>query len=166
MHPRDAAEAVLRLYPQIYHACHTRHVRDPGTGEVLSAYRAGILSHLDDVTPTSMTALAEHMGVTLSTMSLTAKALVRGGWVKSERSARDRRVAELRLTEAGVRMRDTQSVLDAARVLDVVASLPDAERAAAIRGLELLAQAGQERMAEWTRARSAPGEAGWPAEGR
>jgi len=166
MLPRDAADAVLRLYPQIYHACHTRHVRDPASGEVLSAYRAGILSHLDDVEPTSMTELAEHMGVTISTMSLAAKALVAGGWVRSERSVRDRRVVELRLTEAGVRMRDTQSVLDPARVLDVVASLPDAERAAAIRGLELLARAGQARMAEWTRAQSAPGEAGWDASRR
>lgn len=166
MLPRDAAEAVLRLYPQIYHVCHTRHVRDPASGEVLSAYRAGILSHLDDVQPTSMTELAEHMGVTISTMSLTVKALVAGGWVRSERSERDRRVVELRLTEAGVRMRDTQSVLDAARVLDVVASLPDAERQAAIRGLELLARAGQERLAEWTRSHAAPGEEGWETKGR
>ena len=46
---------VLECYPQIYFACHRRHVRDSATRELLSAHQASILDHLDDVEPTSGT---------------------------------------------------------------------------------------------------------------
>jgi DNA-binding MarR family transcriptional regulator len=149
-HPK-AVQAVLDYYPRIYFACHTRHVRDEATGEELSAHQASILSHLDDVEPTSMSELAEHMGVTLSTMSLSIKRLLAGGYVESERSEADRRVAELRLTTAGVRMKEAQTVLDPARVDAVLARLSRDERAGAIEGLRLLARASGEQMRAWAR---------------
>jgi DNA-binding MarR family transcriptional regulator len=150
-HPA-AVQAVLDSYPRIYFACHTRHVRDAATGGELSAHQASILSHLDDVEPTSMSELAEHMGVTLSTMSLSIKRLVMGGYVESGRSDADRRVVELRLTAAGVRMKEAQTVLDPGRVDAVLSRLNRDERSRALQGLRLLARASGEQMRAWSRA--------------
>ena len=83
---RAEVETVLRCYPQIYFACHRRHVRDEKTNGLLSAHQAGILDHLDDVEGTSLLELARHMGVTASTMSLTVDRLERGGYVRRARS--------------------------------------------------------------------------------
>ena len=44
---QDPVGQVLELYPKIFFACHTRHVRDPSTRRVLSAHQASILDHLD-----------------------------------------------------------------------------------------------------------------------
>lgn len=137
---------VLIAYPRIYFACHTRHVHDAGTGVVLSRHQASILSHLDDVEPTSLTELAAHMGVTASTMSLAVRRLERHGLVVRARGSSDGRVVELRLSEAGVRIRDSQSVLDADRVAGLLDQLTETDRAVALRGLELLADAGAAYM--------------------
>ena len=89
---RAEVETVLRCYPQIYFACHRRHVRDEKTHSVLSAHQAGILDHLDDVEGTSLLELARHMGVTASTMSLTVDRLERGGYARrTPRAGRRRR---------------------------------------------------------------------------
>ncbi|MEQ9401057.1 MAG: MarR family winged helix-turn-helix transcriptional regulator [Longimicrobiales bacterium] len=136
----DAA-TVLRAYPRIYFACHTRHVRDPQSGNELSAHQASILSHLDSVDPTMVGELAEHMGVTASTMSLTLKRLERDGYVERRRDPADRRVTNVRLTEAGERVRDAQTVLDPARVDAMLQELEPAQRQAALHGLQLLAEA-------------------------
>ena len=152
----SAVDAVLRLYPRIYFACHTRHVHDDASGLVLSRHQASILSHLDEVDSTSLSDLASHMGVTPSTMSLSIKRLERQGCVHRRRDPLDRRSIELRLTERGVRIRDSQSVLDADRVLGVLDSMPDADRQAAIRGLQLLADAS----AAWMRSHTAGRRAG------
>ncbi len=143
---RPDVGAVLRHYPRIYFACHTRHVPDPSTGQVLSRHQASILSHLDEVDATSMTELAEHMGVTPSTMSLAIKRLERQGFVRRKRDTRDRRVVQLRLTSAGVRVRDAQSVLDPGRVAAVLDRLEGSERQIALRGLAILARAADEMV--------------------
>ena len=73
---QDLVQQVMNLYPRIYFACHTRHVRDARTEQVVSSHQASILDHLDEIEPTSLTTLASHMGVTLSTMSLTIDRLL------------------------------------------------------------------------------------------
>lgn len=142
----EAARKVSDLYPRIFFACHTRHVRDEKARRVLSAHQASILDHLDDVEPTSLMGLAKHMGVTPSTMSLGVERLVRQGYVLRSRNARDRRVASLRLSKAGVRIKEAQSVLDPERLASVVGRLAPAERRDAVRGLALLARAAREDM--------------------
>jgi len=82
---------LLALYPRIFLACHTRHVRDPKTSDVLSSHQASILDHLDDIEPTSLMTLAMHMGVTASTMSIGTDRLVRGGYITRERDPQDAR---------------------------------------------------------------------------
>jgi DNA-binding MarR family transcriptional regulator len=148
-----AARALLTLYPRIYFACHTRHVKDPLTQRQLSRHQASVLDHLDEQDATTLNGLARHMGVTAGTMSLTIDRLERKGYVARLRDAADRRRVNVRLTAAGVRVRDASSVLDVALVESLMARLDDADRTAAIRGLALLADAAQAQMAERGEAR-------------
>ena len=142
----DPVREVLTLYPKIFFACHTRHVRDPKTRRILSAHQASILDHLDAVEPVSLKTLAQHMGVTLSTMSLSIERLARGGYVLRSRDARDGRRVNLRLTPAGVRIKEAQSVLDPERVRGMLRTLSQSQRRDALYGLTLLALAAQEFM--------------------
>ncbi len=142
----NARDAVLAFYPRIYFACHTRHVRDPQTERLLSRHQASILDHLDELEPTTVLELARHMGVTAATMSLAIDRLERKGYVARLRDATDRRRVHVRLTTAGVRVRDASSVLDPGRVDAMLARLTEDERARAIHGLELLARAAGAEM--------------------
>ena len=143
----EDVQTVLRCYPQIYFACHKRHVRDVETNAVLSGHQASVLDHLDDVQATALFDLARHMGVTASTMSLTIDRLQRTGYVHRERSKVDRRRVDLRLTEAGVRIKKQQKVLEPELVGAVLAHLDDRKRKQALRGLELLAEASRAMIA-------------------
>ena len=143
---RAEVETVLECYPQIYFACHRRHVRDAKTGALLSAHQASVLDHLDDVEPMSLLDLARHMGVTPSTMSLTVDRLEDGGYVKRERSREDKRRVDLRLTGAGARVKRQQKVLEPELVAAVLARLDERKRLQALRGLELLAEAATQMI--------------------
>ncbi len=139
----DAVRQVLKLYPRILFACHTRHVRDPASLRLLSRRQASILDHLDELDPTTVNDLARHMGVTAATMSLALDRLERGGYVARTRDNLDGRRVNLRLTPAGVRIREASSVLDRPCVEALVARLTDEERETAVRGLVLLAEAAR-----------------------
>lgn len=139
--------AVMTLYPRLYFACHTRHVRDPQNQRLLSRHQASILDHLDEIEPTTVMDLAAHMGVTAATMSQSIDRLERKGYVVRLKDATDRRRVHVRLTSAGVRMREASSVLDPERVASLVARLSDEDRTRAIEGLGLLARAAEEAMA-------------------
>lgn len=138
---RDQVEAVLSAYPKIFFACHQRHVRDPDSGRELSRNQAEILQHLDPVEPTAVGELADHMGVSISTMSLNTKRLERDGYVYRTRDASDGRVVHLRLTEAGERAREAQRVLEPERVREMLDLLSEEERSRGLAGLALLASA-------------------------
>jgi DNA-binding MarR family transcriptional regulator len=138
---REAARHLMALYPRIYFACHTRHVRDAESHRLLSRHQASILDHLDEIDPTTVNDLARHMGVTPATISLAIDRLERQGYVARARDAADRRRVHVRLTSAGVRVRDSASVLDAPRVEALIAKLTEDEREIALRGLTLLAEA-------------------------
>jgi MarR family transcriptional regulator, organic hydroperoxide resistance regulator len=142
--PKSGVEIVLKCYPQIYFACHRRHVRDEKTGAILSAHQASVLDHLDDVDGTNLLELARHMGVTASTMSLMVDRLERGGHVTRERSKEDGRRVVLRLTPAGVRIKRQQNVLEPNLVEAMLGNLSERQRDDALRGLELLAEAARE----------------------
>jgi MarR family transcriptional regulator, organic hydroperoxide resistance regulator len=143
---KDAVQQVMELYPRIYFACHTRHVRDPKTKHVLSAHQASILDHLDEREPLALLDLARHMGVTPSTMSLHVERLVQRGYVSRGRDAKDGRRLNLKISVAGVRVREAKSVLDPSRVRALLARLSAEEQDAGIAGLALLARAGSEQM--------------------
>ena len=143
---RRDVQSLLAAYPRIYFACHRRHVRDPQTQRLLSAHQASILDHLDTVDPTTLGELASHMGVTPATMSIAIDRLEAAGYVTRARSEADRRRAELRLTEAGQRIKSASSVLEPDRVRTLLERIPPKERAAALAGLIRLAQAADEAV--------------------
>ena len=144
----DAARDLMSLYPRIYFACHQRHVKDPLTQRLLSRHQASVLDHLDEQDAVTLNGLARHMGVTAGTMSMTIDRLERKGYVVRVRDLADRRRVNLRLTAAGVRVRDASSVLDPALVESLMQRLGASDRDAAIRGLSLLADAAQAQMAD------------------
>lgn len=134
-------DLVLNALPRIQHACRTRRVADPGGDARVSAHQAIVISQLDDTDPTMVGELAEHMGVTPSTMSLTLKRLEDSGYVRRDRDPADRRVVNVRLTEAGVRVREARGELDPERVDRMLSLIPPSQRGEALRGLALLAEA-------------------------
>jgi DNA-binding MarR family transcriptional regulator len=132
---------LLHAYPRVFFACHTRHVRDPASGEEISAHQASVLDHLDEVDAISMTDLAAHMGVTVATMSLAIDRLERKGYARRDRDRDDGRRVLVRITASGLRVREAKSVLDPVRVEQLLARLSPADREAALQGLQLLARA-------------------------
>jgi MarR family transcriptional regulator, organic hydroperoxide resistance regulator len=141
-----SSDDFIDLYAQIYFACHTRHVHDPDSGTKVSARQASILSHLDSVEPTPVSELAAHMGVTVSTMSLSLDRLERQGYVVRARAENDARVRHVRLTPAGERLRTAQKVLEPRLVRAMLGRLSRADRRLALRGLELLGAAARDQV--------------------
>lgn len=136
----DAVLEVQRLYPQIYVACHTDHVRAASTPWRISSQDASILVHLDLRIGLSPRQLAGHLGIAASTMSAAISRLAKLGFLRSDPLARDHRQREIRLTDRGAEAIAATSVLDASRVRALLKLLTPRERAAAIRGLALLAK--------------------------
>ena len=86
---------VQRLYPQIYIACHTDHVRAVSTKWRISSQDASILVHLDRDSGLSPRALANHLGVAPSTLSAAIARLAELGYLTNEPNGADRRKREL-----------------------------------------------------------------------
>ena len=139
----DDVFEVQRLYPQIYVACHTDHVRAVSTKWRISSQDASILVHLDRDSGLSPRALASHLGVAPSTLSAAIARLAELGYLTNEPNGADRRKRELRLTARGAEAIASTSVLNADRVKAVLKKLKPAERKAALRGLALLARAAR-----------------------
>ncbi len=146
MDVRSASDALMRLYPRIYFACHRRHVRDPGPSKrVVSAHAASILDHLDTVEAMTVSALAAHMGVTASTMSLALDRLESHGYVRRRADRVDARRVGVVVTAAGDRVRKANSVLDPELVDELMKDMSPEDRAAAIHGLALVADAARSK---------------------
>ena len=134
-------QIVLSTLPRIHEACRARSFPGLVSRGSVSDHQVRILSLLDEADPTMVTELAEHMGVTASTMSLNLKRLRERGLVSSARDPSDRRVMNVHLTEEGVRVRDALSALDPTRVDALLRRLGPEGRARAVLGLRLLAEA-------------------------
>jgi DNA-binding MarR family transcriptional regulator len=142
----DDTRDLMRLYPRIFFACHTRHVQDPATRRLLSAHQASILDHLDEVDSTTVGELARHMGVTPATISVAIDRLERRGYVRRRRDAGDARRVGLTVTPNGASVRQAKSVLDPERVRAMLGHLSEPDRRRALDGLALLAQAAEREM--------------------
>ena len=139
----DDVFEVQRLYPQVYIACHTDHVRAMSTKWRISSQDSSILVHLNIDSGLSPRALADHLGVAPSTLSAAIARLSELGYLTSEPNETDRRKRELRLTPRGAEAISSTSVLDAERVRALLKNLKPPERRAALHGLALLAQAAR-----------------------
>ncbi|MGE0160603.1 MAG: MarR family winged helix-turn-helix transcriptional regulator [Gemmatimonadales bacterium] len=107
----------------------------------MSAHQGDILSQLDGEDPTMVTELAASMGVTASTMSLNLKRLREAGLVTCDRDPDDRRVMNVRLTEAGTRAKTALRPLDPERVEGLLEALWPEDRRRALEALAVLADA-------------------------
>jgi DNA-binding MarR family transcriptional regulator len=130
-------------YPQIYFACHTRHIRRASTPSRLSAADSTLLAHLDEDRATRPTALAKHLGVAASTLSAAINRLAKLGYVTLGKAATDRRAVDLKLTARGAAAMQASSVLDAALVAKMLTELSPSERTRALDGLALLGKAAR-----------------------
>jgi DNA-binding MarR family transcriptional regulator len=145
---QDDIYEVQRLYPQIFLACHTNHVRAASTRWKLSSHDAAILSHLSRVRGLGPRSLAQHLGVAPSTLSASIKRLTNLGYLTCDAPANDKRRREIRLTERGAEAMSKTSVLDRERVRAMLKKLKAADRKAALNGLALLASAARKLTAE------------------
>lgn len=152
----DAVHAVLAAYPTIHAACRRRQGHSLPSGARLSPHLATVLEQLDPSEPLAVGELASRMRVTPATISLQLARLARLRLVTRARDERDARRVQLRLTEAGAKLREQRSLLDPARVRAALARLPDPERAAVVAGVRLLARAVQELPPESSSASRSP----------
>ncbi len=130
-------------YPQIYFACHTRHVRRASTATQLSATDSTLLAHLDEEQSVRATAMARHLGVAASTLSAAIARLAKLGYVIQRRDSRDGRAVDLLLSPKGAAAMQASSVLESERVKKMLAHLTAPERKRALEGLALLGKAAR-----------------------
>ena len=130
-------------YPQIYFACHTRHVRRASTATQLSATDSTLLAHLDEQEAVRATALAKHLGLAASTLSAAIARLAALGYVIQRRGTTDGRAVDLLLSLKGAAAMQASSVLESARVKKMLGQLTTAERTRALHGLALLGKAAR-----------------------
>ena len=131
---------LLAAYPTIYLACHRDHTRADAEGNPLTENQASVLDHMDSTRPTTVSKLAEHMGVGRSTMSITVARLVRGGYIARRPNKEDRRSAGLTLTAAGKRIQEENPVLNPQLVKQMLKMMEAAEAERALAGMERLAK--------------------------
>lgn len=131
---------LMDAYPAIFLACHRRHVRDDETGKNVSENQASILDHLHVTRPTTLSKLAEHLGVSRSTMSITVARLVKAGYIARARGKTDRRCVALTLTPAGAWIREHNTILDPELVEEMFRRMREPELENALRGIESLAK--------------------------
>ena len=136
-------------YPQIYFACHTRHIRRASTATRLSAADSTLLAHLDEDRATRPTELAKHLSLAASTLSAAINRLGKLGYVSSGKALSDGRAVDLRLTATGAAAMQASSVLDAALIAKMLAQLSSTERNRALEGIGLLAKGA--RLAQGAR---------------
>ena len=143
----SAVVAIQRAYPQIYYACHTRHIRGRSTDVHLSPRDSQILVHLDPSRPLSVSLLARHLGLSVSTVSEALTKLERFGYV-GKRGSVDRRRVGVVLLPKGVRAIQAASVLESGRLRAVLRRLSSPGLVQVARGLERLARACRPSIAE------------------
>ncbi len=131
---------LLDAYPAIFLACHRQHVREDEAGKAITEHQASVLDHLHAIRPTTLSKLAEHMGVGRSTMSITVSRLVRGGYIRRSRNTRDGRSVGLTLTPAGVQIKEQNTILDPQLVREMFGLMRTGELETALQGIEHVAK--------------------------
>lgn len=130
---------LLEAYPAIFLACHRAHVRSDESGENVTEHQASVLDHLDAHRPTTISKLAEHMGIGISAMSIAVSRLERAGYILRTRDFRDGRRVELKLTQEGSRIKEQNTVLDPELVSKIFSLMQPGEIQEALAGIEKLA---------------------------
>lgn len=146
---------LLDSYPSIFLACHRQHWREDEGGNSVTERQASVLDHLHATRPTTLSKLAEHMGVGTSAMSITVARLVRGGYIARGSDKNDARCVSLTLTPAGARVKEQNTILDPELVKKMFRSMPAAELETALQGIEGLAKYATALLRQRKRGRDA-----------
>ena len=131
---------LLDAYPVIFLATHRQHVRSDERGGSVSERQANVLDHLDEKRGTTLSKLAEHMGVGRSAMSIMVSRLVRGGYIVRKRDEKDGRGVALKLTQRGVRVKEQNAILEHDLLKEMFRLMPAEELEAALAGVESFAK--------------------------
>ena len=107
------------------------------TGQLLSPSHFGVMVMLH-FRPCNLSALAEHQGVSLPSMSSTITRLEEGGLVKRTRDDIDRRVVMVELTTAGTEKLDQIRELAETRIGGMLSDLSLENKNSLANGLEIL----------------------------
>jgi DNA-binding MarR family transcriptional regulator len=136
-----AAKRVARLFPEVYRRYHWAN-RVRGGDLPITRRALEVLQHLSASGPLTVGEQAAHLGLRRNSVSELLQRLEAKGLVARIRDERDERRVLVWLTEAG---RDVVSrvgqVLAPDLIAQVMATLSPEERAAVVRGFELLASA-------------------------
>ena len=136
-----AARRVARLFPEVYRRYHWAN-RVHGADLPVTRRALEVLQHLSLSGPLTVGEQAEHLGLRRNSVSELLQRLEAKGLVARIRDERDERRVLVWLTDAG---RDVVSqvgqVLAPDLIAQVMANLSPEERAAVVRGVELLATA-------------------------
>lgn len=134
--PIECAKVILDVAPSIVQAIRfeMRHARDYD----LTVPQFRTLAYISRNPGASLSAAAEFIGLTLSSMSILVNGLVERGLVDRETSSQDRRRVNLTLTALGARnfgnvLRTTEE-----RLAEIVAEFTPDERSRVVEALELL----------------------------
>ncbi len=103
-----------------------------------------VLVVLDGAGPLRMSDLAERVGVHPSTLSRTVERLVAGNWITRASTEESRREVHVELSDSGRALVTDVTDRRRAHIARVLASLPERDRAAVRRGMELFAAAAGE----------------------
>ncbi len=106
-------------------------------GERISVSQAHALSELSDQ-PLTQSELARRLNLDRSVVSRLADGLAGCGWLRRERHRQDQRAVLLVLTEQGRAAADRLAGARRARMATLLAGVPDDERDAVLRTLDLL----------------------------
>jgi DNA-binding MarR family transcriptional regulator len=127
----SSAERFERAYKSVWGALHV----DAETG--LSAHEATLLHHVGS--GTTVTGLADHLGLAKSSASVVLKRLATKGLVTRRRDEADERRVVVRLTDAGRAVVADDRLLDRTRLAAALRALPDGGGARLVDLLEELA---------------------------
>jgi DNA-binding MarR family transcriptional regulator len=143
----DFVTKIQMFYPRIYMACHVDHVKTKTSDSSVSVRDSTILAHLSSEEYRYPKELALHLRITPSTLSEALHNLVSQGYVRFISDEDDGRRTLFSLTDKGSATLKESSVLDSKRVEAVLSVLSDEEKNQAVKGLEILANAGR-RLAQ------------------
>ncbi len=134
--PQQCAQTILEVTPILLQAIRGEMRRISTADMTVPQFRT--LSFLDHNPGASLSAVAEFIGLTLSSMSILVNALVERDLVERRTDSDDRRRVCLTVTQTGHEI--LQSTLQATeeRLAEIVSSLRSDERETVVRGMQLL----------------------------
>ena len=134
--PEACAQEILEVVPQVMRAIRTEMRRHRTVDLSVPQFRA--LAFIDRNPAASLSAVAEHIGMTLPSMSKMIDGLVARRLVSRQTHPGDRRRMVLALTKNGLAALTISRRATRACLAENLAVLPDAERANIVRAMEAL----------------------------